>query len=176
MLKNIKKIFNLALSKIKKAKPIASILTKKKENLPKNFMWHFYLVILAYIIICILFSIIKIGHNKPYTPYLLLILPLPAIYFFGIYISSKEKKQRDVIKLINDSFLYLISAIVAFFAVIKTVPHSRYDPFSYFLQSGTAYIALSFYVFFLFIKAFITISESIENIRSYREQSKKDST
>jgi len=175
MPKTFKEKFNFALSKINNKKPIALILAKEKENFPKNFMWHFYLVMLAYIVICILFSIIKIGNNEPYTPYLLLSLPLPAIYFLAFYISCKEKKQRDVIKLVNDSLLYSISAIVALFAVIKTVPHSQHDPFSYLLESWTAYIALSFYAFFLFIKAFITISESIENIKSYREQSKKDS-
>ncbi|MCX3310921.1 hypothetical protein ORN12_18240 [Pantoea vagans] len=175
MLINFKKNLILALNKINKIKPIALMLDKEKVNLPKNFMWHFYLVILAYVVLGILFSIIKIGNNKPYTPYFLLSVPLPAIYLLAFYISNKEKKQRDLIKLVNDSLLYFIAAIVAFFAVIKTVPHSQHDPFSYFLESGTAYIALSFYAFFLFIKAFITMKESIENIKSYKEQSKKDS-
>lgn len=147
--------------------PLAVILIKDRENFPEKFMFKYFTVILIYIILCILFSILEIENNSSYTPYLLLTLPLPAIYFSWNYIACKEKKQRDIIKSVNDSLLYVISGIVALFAVIKTVPHSKFDAFTFLLENGITYIALSFYSIFLFIKAFIAIAESRENINSY---------
>ncbi|MXP59216.1 hypothetical protein [Pantoea sp. Taur] len=147
--------------------PLAVILIKDRENFPKKFMLKYFTVIITYIILCILFSVLEIENNSSYTPYLLLTLPLPAIYFSWNYIACKEKKQRDIIKSVNDSLLYVISGIVALFAVIKTVPHSKIDAFTFLLENGITYIALSFYSIFLFIKAFIAIAESKENINSY---------
>jgi len=136
----------------------------KNNELIKYFTFS---MIMSFVIIIFLI-IIQIQIGSQYYTLLLLIPPLPAIFFFWKYVQMKEKVQRDIIKSLNDGVLYMVSGCVALFGLIKTLPYNSFDIFDILFKNNIAYIALCFYSILVFIKAYVAICEAKENISNYK--------
>lgn len=130
---------------------------------------HFKYLMLTYLILIIVLIFIQLKCNSPYTPLLLLLPPLPAIFFFWKYVQMQEKAQRDVIKSLNDGILYIVSGIIALLGLLKTLPYNSFDIFDVLLKNNIGYILLCFYSLLVFIKAYVAICETKQNISILRK-------
>ncbi len=129
---------------------------------------HFKYLMLTYAILIIILIFIQLNFNSPYIPLLLLIPPLPAIFFFWKYVQMQEKAQRDVIKSLNDGILYIVSGVIALCGLIKTLPYSSFDIFDILFRNNIGYTLLCFYSLLVFIKAYVAICETKQNIKIIR--------
>ncbi len=103
---------------------------------------------------------------QPISSILWLLAPLiaPATLCFFITI-TRAKEIRDFIKSVNDTIIYLISALITALLTFKTSGIAYPDLFSMFMISNFGYVLICIYTILLVTKASLAFSESTDNYK-----------
>ncbi|WP_233980932.1 hypothetical protein [Pectobacterium versatile] len=140
-----------------------------KKNIPGSSKGYVYLFLFN---ISAIPLVILINTNSIITLFIPLVWLLITTFFI---LRTDDKLKINIIKSMNDLFLFIISAFVAAFGVIKTIPNFEFDIFSILMKNSAGYLSLCIYSVMFFIKSAITYIELKENRAIYKEAKAKKS-
>ncbi|MDT7009227.1 hypothetical protein [Enterobacter cancerogenus] len=103
-------------------------------------------------------------YFQPLNYIIWLFIPLIVPILFSIcIIITRNKEQRDLIKSLNDSTLFSISAITTALVIIKTIDLTPLDAFDLLMKNRVGYILICGHTILYTIKATIAMCETYEN-------------
>ncbi|ARJ44199.1 hypothetical protein B1H58_04730 [Pantoea alhagi] len=111
-------------------------------------------------------------YFQPLNSLVWLFIPLIApIIFSVIIIITRNKEQRDLVKSLNDSVLFSISAITTGLIIFKTIEIHDINIFNLLVHNRVGYLLICGHTILYTIKATIAMCESYDNwLKLFKEK------